>query len=113
MNTVADIRRPKLASPWIYFAATFALTWLFWGLAIVTGSSMETPQGGMLMLLGVSGPTIIGITFMSLTRDKQGRRDYWKRVRDFRRIPLKWYLVIFLFVPMLSILAALDRKSVV
>jgi membrane protease YdiL (CAAX protease family) len=107
MNGMADTTRPKLASPWIYFAATFALTWLCWGLAILTGASMETPQGGMLMLLGVCGPTITGITFMSLTRDKQGRRDYWRRVRDFRRIPLKWYLVILLFVPILNLLAAL------
>ncbi len=40
------------------------------------------------------------------TKDKDGRRDYWKRVIDFKRISAKWYLVIFLFVPTLNILAA-------
>lgn len=48
-----------------------------------------------------------GITFTYLTRDKEGRRDYWKRVVSFKHIPARWYLVIFLFVPVLNGLAAL------
>jgi membrane protease YdiL (CAAX protease family) len=50
---------------------------------------------------------VTGIGFTYLTRDKEGRRDYWKRIIDFKRIPGKWYLVIFLFVPILNGLAAL------
>ena len=50
---------------------------------------------------------VTGISFTYLTRDQEGRRDYWKRVIDFKRIPAKWYLVIFLFVPILNSLPAL------
>jgi membrane protease YdiL (CAAX protease family) len=53
------------------------------------------------------GPRVTGIAFTYLTRDKDGQRDYWKRVIDFKRIPVKWYLAIFLFVPALNCLAAL------
>ena len=107
MNNDLKTTNTKLASPWIYFVATFVWTWLFWGVAIVTGATVETAAGGIPMLLGVIGPMVTGIAFTYLTRDKEGRRDYWKRVIDFKRIPGKWYLVIFLFVPVLNVLAAL------
>ena len=68
---------------------------------------METGSGVLLLLLGVLGPMITGIAFTYLTRDKEGRRDYWKRVIDFKRIGVKWYLVIFLFVPAMHILSAI------
>jgi len=107
MNVNLNTTRPKLANPWIYFLTTFVLTWFFWGLAILTGASMESGQGVALLLLGVTGPMVTGIAFVYLTRDKEGRRDYWKRVIDFKRIPGKWYLVIFLFVPAMHLLSAL------
>jgi membrane protease YdiL (CAAX protease family) len=108
MNTNLNTTRPKLASPWIYFIATFAWTWSFWGVAIATGANMEEAGAGIiLLLLGVMGPTVTGIIFTYLTRDKAGRRDYWKRVISFKRIPVKWYLVIILFVPVMHVLAAL------
>jgi membrane protease YdiL (CAAX protease family) len=107
MNENLKTTRSKLAAPWIYFIATFIWTWLFWGVAVATGSTVETAAGGIPMLLGVMGPMVTGIAFTYLTRDAAGRRDYWKRVIDFKRIPGKWYLVIFLFVPVLNILAAL------
>lgn len=99
--------KSTLATPWIFFVATFAWTWLFWGIAILLGANMETAMGLVLLLLGVMGPMVTGIGFTYLTRDKEGRRDYWKRIISFKRIPARWYLVIFLFVPVLNILAAL------
>ena len=107
MNTSLKTTRPKLANPWIYFVATFVWTWSFWGLAILTGASMESGQGVALLLLGVTGPMVTGITFVYLTRDKEGRRDYWNRIINFKSISSKWYLVIFLFVPALHLLSAL------
>jgi len=107
MNENLKTTNSKLAAPWIYFVATFVWTWLFWGVAVATGATVETAAGGIPMLLGVMGPMVTGIAFTYLTRDAAGRRDYWKRIIDFKRIPGKWYLVIFLFVPILNILAAL------
>lgn len=99
--------KSTLATPWIFFVATYAWTWLFWGMAILLGANMETAMGLVLLLLGVMGPMVTGIGFTYLTRDKEGRRDYWKRIISFKRIPARWYLVIFLFVPVLNILAVL------
>jgi membrane protease YdiL (CAAX protease family) len=99
--------RPALASPWIYFLATYIWSGIFGGLAILMDLSMETAAGLGLVLLAAVGPMVTGIAFTYLTRDKEGRRDYWKRVIGFKRIPTRWYLVIFLFVPILNGLAAL------
>ena len=104
--------RPSLASPWIYFLATFLWSSIFGGLAILKDLSMESAGGLVLVLLAGAGPMVTGIAFTYLTRDKAGQRDYWKRIIDFKRIPFKWYLVIFLFVPALNSLAALlDRMT--
>lgn len=92
---------------WAFFAATFIWSWLLWGLAIVLGADMETGSGTGFLLLGVMGPMVMGIAFTYMTKDKAGRRDYWKRVIDVRRIPWAWYLVILLFALSLNGIAAL------
>jgi membrane protease YdiL (CAAX protease family) len=99
--------RSVLMSPWTYFAATYAWTWLIWGIVLAQGLTMESGLGLGLLLLGVMGPMVIDLVVTYLTQNKEGRRDYWKRVLSFRRIPAKWYLVIFLFVPVLHVIAAL------
>jgi hypothetical protein len=58
-------------------------------------------------MLGLCGPAVAGVGLTYLTQDKMGRRDYWQRVIDPRRISIRWYLVIFLFFPAISVLAAL------
>ena len=107
MNKNLKTTRPSLASPWIYFVATYLWSGVFGGLAILLDLSMESATGLVLVLLAAVGPMVTGIVFTYLTRDKDGRRDYWKRIIDFKRIPARWYLVVFLFVPILNGLAAL------
>jgi len=96
-----------LSSPWTFFAVTFAWTWLFWLLAAGLGVGMADAAGGPLLGLGILGPMLAGIGFTYLTRDREGRRDYWRRIVDFRRIHSRWYLTIFLSVPILIAMAAL------
>jgi membrane protease YdiL (CAAX protease family) len=107
MNENLKTTRLALAPPWVYFLATYLWSGIFGGLAILMDLSMESAVGLVLVLLAALGPMVMGITFTYLTRDKDGRRDYWRRVIDFKRIPARWYLVIFLFMPILNGLAAL------
>jgi hypothetical protein len=48
-----------------------------------------------------------GIGFTYFTQDNENWREYWSRIVDPKRIPAKWYLVIFLFVPVLMAIAVL------
>ena len=107
MNENLKTTRPAWASPWVYFLATYLWSGIFGGLAILMGLSMESAAGLVLVLLAALGPMIMGIAFTYLTRDTEGRRDYWKRIVSFKRIPARWYLVILIFVPILNGLAAL------
>lgn len=107
MNENLTTTRPALATPWVFFLATYLWSGVFGGLAILMDLSMESAAGLVLVLLAALGPMVMGITFSYLTRDKEGRRDYWKRIINFKRISARWYLIIFLFVPILNGLAAL------
>lgn len=100
----------KLSSPWVYFAATFGWTWLFWMLAAILGLGSDSAAGIVLQFLGVLGPMVAGISFTYLTQGKENRREYWLRIIDPRRIGIVWFLVILLFVPVLNGLAALIDK---
>jgi len=110
MNENLNTTRPKLASPWVYFLATYLWSCIFGGIAILANLSMETAIGLVLVLLAAIGPMVTGIAFTYLTRDKIGRKNYWKRIIDFKRISAKWFLAILLFVPILNSLAALLDK---
>ncbi len=96
-----------LFGPGMFFVVVLGWTWLFWILAAILGLGMNTTSGVVLLLLGVLGPMIAGIGFTYLTQDKKGRRDYWLRIIDPRRIGARWFLVIILLVPVLNVLAAL------
>jgi uncharacterized protein len=109
MDTKSFIKRKNLAKPWIYFLATYAWTWSFFGLAYLMNVSGESGSaiGVVIILFALAGPAVMGILFTHLALNKEGQKDYWKRVLDFKRISFKWYLVIFLLIPAISILAAL------
>ncbi len=102
MNTPS---KSPLSHPWFFFSLAFGWSWLFWILAILLGLSLKTTGGILLGLLGLLGPMVGGITATYLTHSKEGRRDYWLRIIDFRRISVRWYIAIFLFVPVLIALA--------
>lgn len=110
MDTKSLVKRPKLAQPWIYFLATYVWTWSFFGLAYLMNLSAESGSaiGVVITLLALAGPSVMGIIFTYLALNKAGQNDYWQRVWDYKRIPFRWYLIIFLLIPAVSILAALQ-----
>lgn len=109
INTKSFVKRPRLAQPWLYFLVTYAWTWSFFGLAYLMNLSAESGSaiGVILILLALAGPAVMGIVFVYSALNKAGQKDYWKRVLDYKRIPFRWYLVIALLIPAVSILAAL------
>jgi membrane protease YdiL (CAAX protease family) len=107
MKISSNLSTSTISSSWLFFALTFLWTWFFWILAAFLNVGMDSAAGVILLLLGILGPMVTGITFTYLTQDKEGKRDYWTRIIDFRRISGRWYLIIFLFVPILTALAAI------
>lgn len=98
---------PTRSALWLFFGAVFGWTWFFWILAAALGVSAQSPLGIVLEVLGLLGPMLGGIGFAYFTLSKDGWHEYWLRIVDPRRIGAGWYLVIFLFVPVLMAIAAL------
>jgi membrane protease YdiL (CAAX protease family) len=107
MNANIKLSRSIWSSVWVYFAVAFGLTWIVEILWSLSGISLESASGQALLCLAASGPALAAIGLTYLTQDEMGRRDYWLRIIDLRRISARWYLVIFLFAPALYSLAAL------
>jgi membrane protease YdiL (CAAX protease family) len=92
----------KWANVWGFFAATYAASWLVWIAAILWRG--EQPHL-LLVVLGACVPSLMGIVFTYLTHDRQGRRDFWIRVIDLRRIGWPWLAVILLVFPVVHAVA--------
>ncbi|VVB64911.1 CAAX prenyl protease 2 [uncultured archaeon] len=107
MNTNSKSPGSKWSSVWVYFAVAYGVSWLIEIALALSGVSMEAAYSPVLLSLAVLGPATAAIGLTYLTQDKMGRRDYWLRIIDIRRISLRWYLVIFLLPAALMGLAAL------
>ncbi|SNR44213.1 type II CAAX endopeptidase family protein [Halorubrum vacuolatum] len=95
----------SVGNPWVFFGVTFAITWGFWILTILLGLGANTPGGILLLFLGLTGPGVAGIAFVCLVYDEPGRKDFWDRLTNVRRIPARWFLVILL-LPLIVIPSA-------
>ncbi|MEJ2262283.1 MAG: type II CAAX endopeptidase family protein [Anaerolineales bacterium] len=108
MGTKYNSTRSRYTGPWVYFALVFALSWSFTIPAALSGANLtESPLLMIIYALGGLGPAVAAILLTYLSRDPAGWRDYWRRIVDVKRIPLRWYGVIFLLVPAITATAAL------
>jgi uncharacterized protein len=89
----------------IFFAATFIWTYAFY-LPIAVGhhSTAEMPYT-ILLIFGGMGPSLVGVAMVLLNRDKEQRRDYFRRCFSFKNIGPVWWAVIFLLFPLMTVLA--------
>jgi CAAX protease family protein len=95
----------SFSSPWVFFVLVLGWSWFFWIPTALLGQGPKSPITLAGFILGGLGPMVGGVCLTYLTTGKEGRRDYWLRVIDPGRIGTKWFLMIFLFVPILTALA--------
>ena len=96
MSVYTDVRPLLRRRPWLFFALALGWSWLLWIPVILVGASQLAFPGFLLYALGGLGPPAAAILLLHLKHPPQDRRDYWRRVVDFRRIGLAWYGVITL-----------------
>lgn len=95
------------ARSWLFLGLTLALTWSVEFLAASLQAFIPGWSVTILHYLGGVMPLAIAVSLVYLLHDRPFQRDYWQRIIDFRRISIGWYLVIFLYTPIKSGLAAL------
>lgn len=96
-----------VGNPWLFFGTTYAITWGFWLAAIALGVRFDSAVGLVLLLVGLTGPGIAGIGFVYLVYDEQGRADFWNRLKQVRRVGVRWFLVILLIPVAVTVVAAI------
>ncbi len=102
----------KLKFPWLYVILAYGLAWMFW---IPVALTRLDYQGSPLLLaavfLGVFGPGIAGILLTYRELGREGGREFWRRVFDFRRIGIKWYgLILFLYPAFCLLAIAINQR---
>jgi membrane protease YdiL (CAAX protease family) len=100
------MKTSKNQFPWLYLLLAYGLTWIFWIPVALTRQDYQTsPILLATVFLGAFGPGIAGIILTYREQGRQGGRDFWHRVFDFRRISLKWYALILLLFPTLHLIS--------
>lgn len=107
LNGAKSMLYIRWTSPKTFVILTFTITWLFWIPAAVYGVEVMRFPYVLLIAFGGLGPAVAGVFLTYKTRDKEGRRDYWRRIVDFKRIGAKWYMVIVLTFPVIIAMAIL------
>jgi membrane protease YdiL (CAAX protease family) len=101
-NTVMVMKTELVSQrfPWLFLILAYGLSWLCWIPVALTGRDFrESPVLMAVMFLGVFGPGAAGIFLTYREQGKEGGRDFWQRVFDFRRIRPLWIALILLLWP--------------
>ena len=83
-------RTVKMKTKWFkqvgaFFAAVYLISGLLWTPVLLSGQGMSTTANKLTVALITFVPSLLGILFVYLTRDREGRQDFWRRVLRWPR----------------------------
>jgi membrane protease YdiL (CAAX protease family) len=90
---------------WGYLAFSHGWTWSFWLIATLWGTTIWQPPALYFFLIGGMGVLVGGIMMNHLMYSSLGLRDLARRILDPSRVAGRWWAVILLFFPALTLLA--------
>src|SRR5512135_2920342 len=96
-----------------YFVLAFLFTYAAWSVTLFAAGENDpnrmTDLPTLFQFLGMWGPALAGILVTAMTRGKAGLQELFRRVLLWR-VPLRWYLLILFFWPVIVILRS-SRSS--
>ena len=98
-----SLARQQSFDVWGFLLFSHAWTWAWWSVPILAGWHVFRFPGVVFLLLGGIGVTIGGVAMTWLVDGRAGLRDLWRRLVEVRRIPSRWYLIVFLLWPALAL----------
>ncbi len=90
---------------WGFIAFSHGWTWFFWMLSALFGTTIWRPPALFFFILGGLGVLLGGVVMTRLMRGADGLRDLGRRIVDPRRITGRWWALVLLFFPVLTLLA--------
>lgn len=85
------------AQLFLYFGLVFAISWGIWIPLCLIGGRVNVTGS---VALGAIVPSVVGIALSMLFLRGPDRKDFWVRAISPKRIPGRWYLLIFLLFPL-------------
>jgi membrane protease YdiL (CAAX protease family) len=103
MNDMKETR----VNPWSFFVLVFSLSWGLWIPAAILSTKGATLPTRLLHYAGGLMPIAVTVALIYLRQTSDFQRDFWQRAIEFKRIGIRWYVVILLTVPILTALGAM------
>lgn len=96
----------KTLTPWGFPLIYLGWAYLFWVPVVLSGDSVWSFPNVVLFLLGGFSPLLAGL-FLSWIHDgREGLKDLGRKLVDFGRIGLRWWIPILLFWPVFNLIMA-------
>jgi membrane protease YdiL (CAAX protease family) len=93
-------------SVFVFFALTFSSTWILWALA----SHLAEPAAGMVFLLGVFAPGLIGLALTIRRNGMEGARALLHRIACWD-VGARWYVFAIFYMPAIKLFAATIHRA--
>ena len=77
---------------WGFLAAVYIVSGIFWIPILLSGKGTSSPINMLFIALITFVPSTMGILFTYLVKDRQARRDFWKRA--YRWPSSKWPFIL-------------------
>lgn len=91
---------------WGFLALSHGWTWGFWAVAAARGMSVWQMPATVFFLIGGTGVILGGVVMSRVTYGPAGLRTLGRRLVDPARIGPRWWAVILLLYPVLTLAAA-------
>jgi membrane protease YdiL (CAAX protease family) len=98
--------RSRRVDLWGFLAFSHGWTWLFWTVASLWGTSIWHLPAVSFFVIGGAGVFLGGMVMTLVVHGVVGLRDLGRRIVDPTRIAGRWWAVILLFFPTVTLLAA-------
>src|SRR5512136_3125434 len=93
------MKKQRKLSIWLFFGAVYVLSAILCLPVLLSGKGMSTLPNTILVALMTFVPSGMGVLFTYLTRDPEGRQDFWRRVLHWPRQGTKLALAGILILP--------------
>lgn len=91
----------------LFLAFSHGWTWGFWGLAATTGETVWEWPASILFYVGGAGVFLGGLVMTGMMYGAAGLKELGRRAVDPRRVPARWWALILLLFPALTVAAGL------
>lgn len=100
-------RNTSISKLFRFFLITYIFSYSMYAFSFIFQQMDQDLFSLLFRYTGGAGPLISTLVMIFVYERNPFRKDYWRRICDVKRIPLKWYFLIILMTPVLMGSAAI------